>query len=232
MPVKRIGTFSYVGLLRRQSGQHWSEGRVYVTIADGLASCRLFAMDLYSHVRVLFSILLGLGVSHLLRGLARIVQHPKEYKVYWVHLVWSLFLFLYLIHFWWWEFRLRQVTEWTFPRYFFVALYATLMYMLCTLLFPDEMADYKGFQEYFYSRKGWIFSFMTLLFVADIGDTLLKGLPYFESIGPLYFLRIGSWIVLSLIAIKVNNRTYQAAFAVFALLTEVLFILTAQRTMG
>jgi hypothetical protein len=59
-------------------------------------------MDLYMHVRVLFSILLGLGVSHLLRGLARIVQHPKEYRVYWVHLVWSLFLFLYLIHFWWW----------------------------------------------------------------------------------------------------------------------------------
>ena len=134
----------------------------------------LVHMDLYSQVRVLFSILLGLGVSHLLRGLARIVQHPKEYQVYWVHLVWSLFLFLYLIHFWWWEFRLRQVMEWTFPRYFFVALYATLLYMLCTLLFPEEMGDYKGFDEYFYSRRSWIFSFMALLFVADVGDTLLK----------------------------------------------------------
>ena len=56
-------------------------------------------MDLYSHIKVLFSILLGLGVSHILRGLARIVQHPKQYRVYWVHPVWSLFLFLYLIHF-------------------------------------------------------------------------------------------------------------------------------------
>ncbi|HEX8797746.1 MAG TPA: hypothetical protein VF772_03995 [Terriglobales bacterium] len=100
-------------------------------------------MDLYSHIKVLFSILLGLGVSHILRGLARIVQHPKQYRVYWVHLVWSLFLFLYLIHFWWWEFRLRQVA-WTFPVYFFIALYATLIYVLCTLLFPDEMSDYKG----------------------------------------------------------------------------------------
>jgi hypothetical protein len=34
-------------------------------------------MDLYSHVRVLFSIVLGLGVSRLLGGVARIVQHPK-----------------------------------------------------------------------------------------------------------------------------------------------------------
>jgi hypothetical protein len=66
-------------------------------------------MDLYSHVRVLFSIILGLGVSHLLRGVARIMQHPKQYRVYWVHLAWAIFLFLYLIHFWWWEF-LEQST--------------------------------------------------------------------------------------------------------------------------
>ncbi len=76
-------------------------------------------MDLYSHVRVLFSILLGLGVLHLLRGLARIVQHPKQYRVCWVRLVWSLFLFFISFTSGWWEFRLRQVTEWTFPRYFF-----------------------------------------------------------------------------------------------------------------
>lgn len=188
-------------------------------------------MDLYSHVRVLFSILLGLGVSHLLRGLARIVQHPKQYKVYWVHLVWVLFLFLYLIHFWWWEFRLSLVTVWTFPRYFFVALYATLMYMLCTLLFAEQMADYQGFREYFYSRKSWIFGFMALLFAADVGDTLLKGVPYFETIGRLYYFRTIACFVLSLIAIKVDNPTFQACFAVFALLCEIAIILTTHLTM-
>jgi hypothetical protein len=44
-------------------------------------------MDMYLHVRVLFSIILGLGISRLLSEVARIVQHPKEYKVYWVHLL-------------------------------------------------------------------------------------------------------------------------------------------------
>ena len=43
-------------------------------------------MDMYLHVRVLFSIILGLGISRLLTGVARIVQHPKQYRVYWVHL--------------------------------------------------------------------------------------------------------------------------------------------------
>lgn len=174
----------------------------------------------------------GPGVSHLLRGLARIVQHPKEYRVYWVRLLWSLFLFLYLIHFWWWEFRLRQVTEWTFPLYFFVAIYTTLMYLLCTLLFPEEMADYKGFQDYFYSRKRWIFSLMALLFLVDVGDTLLKGLPYFEALGPVYYLRTFSCLLLSLLAIKLDNRQFHSFFVVFALLCELIFILTAHLTMG
>jgi hypothetical protein len=125
-------------------------------------------MDLYSHVRVLFSIILGLGVSHLLRGVARIVQHPKEYRVYWVHLVWSLFVLFVRIPVWGWGLRVRQIAQWTFPLYFFVAIYAILLYLLCTLLFPEEMGDYQGFKDYFYSRKRWIFGFLSLLFVIDI----------------------------------------------------------------
>jgi hypothetical protein len=46
-------------------------------------------MDMYLHVRVFFSIILGLGISRLLTGVARIVEHPKEYKVYRVHLLWA-----------------------------------------------------------------------------------------------------------------------------------------------
>lgn len=145
---------------------------------------------------------------------------------------WALFLFLYLIHFWWWEFRLRQVTRWTFPLYFFVALYAILQYLLCTLLFPEAMADYKGFQDNFYSRKGWIFSFMAVLFLADLGDTLVKGLPYLETLGPVYYFRTLSCLVLSLAAIRIANRRFQAGFAVFALLCELVFIVTAHFTVG
>jgi hypothetical protein len=34
-------------------------------------------MDMYLHIRVLFTIILGLGVSRLLTGVAEIVQHPN-----------------------------------------------------------------------------------------------------------------------------------------------------------
>jgi len=189
-------------------------------------------MDLYSHVRVLFSIVLGLGVSQLLRGVARIIQHPRRFRVYWVHLLWARFLFLYMMHFWWWEFRLRNVAQWTFPLYFFVALYAILLYLLCTLLFPDDMADYQGFADYFYSRKAWIFGLLALLFVVDVGDTMIKGLPYFYALGPVYYVRTVSILVLSVVAIFIDNRRFHATFAVLVLVCELAFILTAHLTVG
>ncbi len=94
-------------------------------------------MDMYLHVRVLFSIILGLGVSRLLTGVARIVQHPKEYKVYWVHLLWALFLFLYLIHFWWWEYRLQTVQQWTFPLYLFIP-FTPFFFFFCACSFSQK----------------------------------------------------------------------------------------------
>jgi len=189
-------------------------------------------MDLYLHVKVLFGMIVGLSVAHLLKGVAGIVQHPKRFRVYWVHLVWVLFLFLYLIHFWWWEFNLARVREWTFPLYFFVALYAVLLYLLCTLFFPEQIGEYDGFKGYFYSRRQWIFALMAALFVADIVDTLLKGPAYFHRLGYAYDIRTAAFLVLSLLAILIKRPWFHAAFAVFALLYEIAFILEMYRTIG
>lgn len=189
-------------------------------------------MDLYLHVRVLFGMIVGLSVAHLLKGVANIVQHPKRFRVYWVHLVWVLFLFLYLIHFWWWEFNLARVREWTFPVYFFVALYAVLMYLLCTLMVPEQIGEYDGFKGYFYSRRQWIFALLAMLFVADVVDTLLKGRGYFNQLGLAYEIRNSAYVALSLLAIAIKRPWFHAAFAVFALVYEIGFILEMYRTIG
>jgi hypothetical protein len=182
-------------------------------------------MDVFVHVKVLLSMILALAVGNLLRGVSRIVEHPRKYKVYWVHLVWVLFLFLYVIHFWWWEFYLQKVVQWTFPVYFFIALYATLLFLLCSLFFPDEMAEYNSYRVYFYSRRRWIFTLMTLLFVADIVDTLIKGSDYRAHLGMFYDVRTAAYIVLSLLAIKLSSPRFHAFFALFAVAVEALSIL-------
>jgi hypothetical protein len=134
-------------------------------------------MDFYVYVRVLFGMIVGLSVAHLLKGVALIVQHPSWYRVYWVHLVWVLFLFLYLIHFWWWEFNLVRIREWTFPIYFFIALYAVLLYLLCTLFFPEQITEYDGFKGYVGACR-YIFRPMNIqLFTTDFN---LQIIGYFR----------------------------------------------------
>jgi hypothetical protein len=148
-----------------------------------------------------------------------------------VHLVWVLFLFLYLIHFWWWEFRLENVPQLTFPVYLFVVVYAALLYLLCALLFPEEMSDYDGFASYFYSRRKWIFAVLATLFAVDVLDTLIKGTAYLHTLGILYYVRTVAYIVLSLVATKTTNRKFHAAFAVLGTVCEVVFIFALYRTL-
>ena len=44
-------------------------------------------MEMFNYVMVLASVIIGLGIAHLLQGVGGIVQHPGREKIYWVHLL-------------------------------------------------------------------------------------------------------------------------------------------------
>ena len=177
-------------------------------------------MDLYQHVRVVLSILVGFSLTRLLNAAPQLAQHERK-RVYWVHLVWCLFMFFYVIAFWWWEFQLETVQRWTFPLYVFVIVYCVLLYFLCALLSPSNLSHYDGFKEYFFSRRKWFFGAMAVTMVADLYDDYMKGPKFFQGLGHINQFRIGFIMLFSLLAIKVRNERFHAAFAVLALVFEV-----------
>jgi hypothetical protein len=179
---------------------------------------------LYLHVRVLLGMIVGLGLTHLLRQVARIVEHPGRKRVYWVHLVWVLSVFLFLLHFWWWEFRLSAMTQWTFNVYLFVALYALLLYLLCVFILPDSLEGCADYRDYFYSRRRWFFATLALVYVFDFADTLVKGQAYLAGFGVEYPIRNIVHVVLCPAAIATTRRGYHAAFALLAVLYQLSWI--------
>jgi hypothetical protein len=181
--------------------------------------------DLYLHVRVVISIIVGLCITTLLSGFARFVQHPKRAKVSILHLGWAASLLLWIIHFWWWEFRLSMVPQWTFAIYFFIILYAILFFFLCTLLFPSDLTEYSGYEDYFMSRRRWFFGFLAATFVADVVDTSLKGAAYLHSFGVEYPIRIAANLTLCFIAMFTKNRRIQLALLTVSLVYHISFIL-------
>ena len=181
--------------------------------------------QLFTHIRIIIGIVLGLGLTHLLRNAARLVEHPKKTRVWWVHLVWALSTFLYLVHFWWWELRLDTVPHWNFAAYLFVIVYAVLLYLMCALLFPEDISDYDGFRDYFLSRRRWFFGVLALAYLLDFIDTWLKGAGYLHALGPEYIARGAVFVILCLIAMRTRNARFHAAFAVLGIIYQLSFIL-------
>lgn len=181
--------------------------------------------DVFPHIRIVMGMVIGLGVTRLLSGLARIVQHPGQYRLYAVHLAWVGSVLLMLVHFWWWEFGLYAIQSWTFGKYLFIIFYAITLFLLCALLFPDSMLDYTSYEDYFYSRRAWFFGVLGLTYLLDIIDTLLKGPEHFAHFGNEYLIRTPIFIALCLVAILVRDRRFHIAFVAVALIYQISFIL-------
>jgi hypothetical protein len=182
-------------------------------------------MEMFDYVMVLASVIIGLGVTHLLTGVAGIVQHPGRAKIYWVHLLWVGATFLRAIFWWWFEFG-YSTAVWTFSLYFFVLCYALLIYLWCALLFPRDLAGYDGYKDYFYSRRSWFFGVGLAANVADVADTLLKGLDHFLSLGGTYLLGQAALTTFFLIALRTRNERFHAAFALFAIAWLLIYPVT------
>lgn len=181
--------------------------------------------EVFTHVRVIIGIILGLSISRLLTGVARIIQHPQHRNIYVVHLGWVLFTLLTVVHFWWFEFYLHQLVLWKFEAYLFVIFFASLHFLACAMLFPDSMEGYDGYEDYFMSRRAWFFGIMISIFVFDFIDTAMKGHAHFRSLGPEYPLRNLALIGLLSAGIYFSNRRARLAILVAALIIQMAFIL-------
>lgn len=181
--------------------------------------------DAYFHVRIIIGMVVGLAISRLLTGLARFVQHPSTRSLYSVHLGWTFFVLLLIVHFWWFEFRLVEQPRWFFELYLFVIFYACLLFLASTLLYPDKMDEYDGYRDYFMSRKAWFFGILALIFLVDLADTALKGGAYFESFGIEYPARNLGYATAFAIAAWTSNPRLHAGLVAIALGYQVVWIL-------
>jgi len=175
-------------------------------------------MTAFEYIAVLVSIIVGLSLTHLLGGIGRIIGNPGRAKVYWVHLVWSLYSFVYLVAFWWWEFQLSTIEVWTVQLYLFLVLYALLLYLICVVLYPRESPE--DFREYFHLRRGWFFGLWIVVYLVDIQDTVLKGPAHLAGLGVEYWATVAVFIALFLVAVVSRNERFHGAFGVAACLFQ------------
>ena len=101
-------------------------------------------MTSFEYVMVLVSIVIALAIAHLLTALGECVRRIRgkgePLKLDAVFLLWVGYALIWLISFWWWEFKFQEVvTEWSFGLYLFVIGYAIALFMWVQILVPHRM---------------------------------------------------------------------------------------------
>ncbi len=155
-------------------------------------------MSPFEYVIVLISIILGLGITLVLTGVAELIRKWHAVKIFWPFLIWIGLVFVLHIHEWWVTYELKSITVWSLPTFLFVVLYPITLFILANLIFPAKWK--KGvidLKEYYFNTYRTFFFFAILLDVlAVIQNITLSGykiqdqLVHLAVLGMLAFLLI------------------------------------------
>jgi hypothetical protein len=157
-------------------------------------------------------------------GLGLLLQRRSRIRLQWVHLLWSLNLFLYTALNWWILYRWQSRSEWTLFLFLFLLLSPTVGYLLSVLLFPDHLDEGASLKEHYYQNHRWFFTLGALLPLIDLADTALKGREHLLRQGAIYLFTISLLFVLMVVAAWTRRERYHQAFAIFFLVYLVAFI--------
>jgi len=190
-------------------------------------------MSAFEYLSVLISIILALGMTRVLGGVGEMLQARSRRHIYWVHIVWIVNLFLYLVVAWWIFYRWRNQQPWTFFLFIFVLISPTILYLASLLLFPREgdidlAVDYK---THYYANHRAFFILFALFTPVDIFDSLLKGVPHFLGLGPQYFVSSFLYVSGLTTAAITQNERYHQFYAIFFLVQTIFISFTIFHTL-
>lgn len=161
--------------------------------------------ETFTHVRIVLAMVIGLGITRILTGVASFIQHPKRHRVSLLHMLWVASILLELVLFWWWDVRLARETDWNFRVFLLQISYAIVLFLVAALLFPDNIIEYAGYEDFFIQRRRWFFSLLAATWALD----LVKSPDIWRSLTAPFLIQASISVTLCVIGIACRNRTVQ-----------------------
>jgi hypothetical protein len=186
-------------------------------------------MSTFEYLSVLLSIIVGVGITHMIMGLGRLISHSSGRSIYWVHLVWTLNIALYLVVFWWWAINLRVLDEWSFLPFLVVLLEPSLLCLAGAILYPVPMPPDLEYKTHFYRSRRVFFSVIVAVAVSDL-ILVLYSAPeaHLTALGwPFYFLFVTSFLG-GVTAIIFDSERVQGAYSILYCCAIFIFVLGTQ----
>ena len=133
-------------------------------------------MPEFNHLSIFISIIIALGVSHLVSSGARLIHLRGRVRIHYPTVIWMVTLLLLQVQIWWVAFYRRDVKEWTFFGFLLYLLIPIVVSMLGYLLVPQLDANTDLENEYYHNRK-WHFGLLAgVVAVSLLEDAVRSGM--------------------------------------------------------
>lgn len=179
--------------------------------------------DSFTFLRVVSSIVVGLGLTTALNALAKMIKHRHLIKVYWVAVLWEVGILLMLLLHWFGIWHFQAIPDWTYPKFLLLLLPSIALYVTSHLAFPEIREGVKyDLEKVYYRNRQYFFGAGLLYFVFDgLSSTLILRQSWLELDNG--FRLLGIMIVF--LCARSEDRRFHAVVSLVALAGLIGFIL-------
>lgn len=183
----------------------------------------------YQHVAVVMSIVLGLAVTQLLKGVAQIYRARNRARPYWLHSAWIAVLLVFSLLVWWTYWNYRGIEDWTFLRFVVYLSPMISFYYLTAIVIPDSSEPVTSLRDYYFASRAGFFGALALYgLLAGLSAVAVRGLALMD---PSNLFRVAV-IALSLVAMRSSSARVHAAVLGICATLMLVFILFFQPELG
>jgi hypothetical protein len=170
-------------------------------------------MNKAEYLSVLVSIVIGMGLSHLLSSVARLIIARNRVRVYWVSLLTAAVAFLAHVQFWWSTYDYDEAILGNFFSFLVFLLAPIFLYLMAVLVFPDFDDDLAtvSMYDHYYSVRPWFFAAGTAAVVSNVVRNIaVQGSPLLTEDRPFE----AAFLVLMLSGALIRNPRFHAVITV------------------
>ncbi len=184
-------------------------------------------MSDFEFVSVVLAIVIGLGITRILSGLASALEHRATLRSDWIVFVWAVLVLLWQILFWLGTVNsARARSEFTVANFGILLLAAVALFFAASLVLPGRIGPGTDLRQHYGAVKKPFFLVVLALPILELCDSAVNGFQHPLSREPEYFITQGAIILGCFLSLGKDNRRLHGAFASLGLFFIIVWLFT------
>ena len=175
----------------------------------------------FDYLTILLSIVLGLSITCVLAGFARLIDNRARVHFHWLSIFWATWIFIICVQHWWAKFSLRHVSNWTFGGFLLELMVPVMLFLGSAIVLPQSITEPVDLRTWFQSNRRWLFGCLALLPVFSLTTDIVNGGFHFDA----DHLLVATSIVILGSGFIVANMRWQYILAVIAGAFTVFYVI-------